>query len=123
MSWFKTNALNLYVDDPEKVEHLMRLEGAKERLKLFKADLIEEGSFDSAISGCHGVFHTASPVNFNVKDPQVPHSLLIYYLPKLIRSPIYLFLLTENVIRQTKMNPNEAFYKYACLMINMDIQW
>lgn len=31
----------------------------------------EEGSFDSAISGCHGVFHTASPVLFTVKDPQV----------------------------------------------------
>ncbi|KNA11911.1 hypothetical protein SOVF_130830 [Spinacia oleracea] len=59
------------LNDPEKVEHLKRLEGAKERLHLFKADLLEEGSFDSAISGCHGVFHTASPVNFDVKDPQV----------------------------------------------------
>ncbi|KAL0652138.1 hypothetical protein Bca4012_094829 [Brassica carinata] len=30
------------------------LEGAKERLHLFKADLLEEGSFDSAIDGCEG---------------------------------------------------------------------
>lgn len=40
----------------------MRLEGARERLQLVKADLMEEGSFDDAIMGCHGVFHIASPV-------------------------------------------------------------
>ncbi|XP_058750863.1 cinnamoyl-CoA reductase CAD2-like [Vicia villosa] len=56
--------------NPKKVEHLVKLDGAKERLQLFKADLLEEGSFDSAIQGCHGVFHTASPVQFVVKDPQ-----------------------------------------------------
>ncbi|KMT14528.1 hypothetical protein BVRB_4g072980 [Beta vulgaris subsp. vulgaris] len=63
------------LNDPEKVEHLMALEGAKERLHLFKADLLEEGSFDSAIDGCYGVFHTASPVIFNVKDPQADQVL------------------------------------------------
>ncbi|GAU22590.1 hypothetical protein TSUD_93580 [Trifolium subterraneum] len=41
-----------------------------ERLQLFKADLLEEGSFDSVIQGCHGVFHTASPAVFHVEDPQ-----------------------------------------------------
>ena len=61
----------LLIDDEDKVGHLLKLEGAKERLHIFKADLMEEGSFDSAISGCQGVFHTASPVDFNVIDPQV----------------------------------------------------
>ncbi|XP_058730331.1 cinnamoyl-CoA reductase CAD2-like [Vicia villosa] len=56
--------------NPNKVDHLLKLDGAKERLQLFKADLLEEGSFDSAIQGCHGVFHTASPVHFVVDDPQ-----------------------------------------------------
>ncbi|RYR69608.1 hypothetical protein Ahy_A03g016167 isoform B [Arachis hypogaea] len=56
--------------NPKKVEHLLKLEGAKERLQLFKADLLEEASFDSVVEGCHGVFHTASPVLFTVKDPQ-----------------------------------------------------
>ncbi|XP_057748171.1 cinnamoyl-CoA reductase CAD2-like isoform X1 [Arachis stenosperma] len=57
--------------DPKKVEHLLKLNGAKERLHLFKADLLEEGSFDSAIEGCDGVFHTASPVLLHVvKDPE-----------------------------------------------------
>ncbi|TKY67824.1 Cinnamoyl-CoA reductase 1 [Spatholobus suberectus] len=56
--------------NPEKVDHLLKLDGAKERLHLFKADLLEEGSFDSAVDGCDGVFHTASPVQFIVNDPQ-----------------------------------------------------
>ncbi|PKA55173.1 Cinnamoyl-CoA reductase 1 [Apostasia shenzhenica] len=56
--------------DPKKTEHLRALDGANERLHLFKANLLEEGSFDSAIDGCNGVFHTASPFYDAVKDPQ-----------------------------------------------------
>ncbi|CAN8300650.1 unnamed protein product [Cochlearia groenlandica] len=56
--------------DPKKTQHLVSLEGAKERLLLFKADLLEEGSFDSAIEDCEGVFHSASPFYHDVKDPQ-----------------------------------------------------
>nr|AFK42069.1 unknown [Lotus japonicus] len=56
--------------NPKKVEHLVKLDGAKERWHLFKADLLEEGSFDSAIQGCDGVFRTASPARHIVKDPQ-----------------------------------------------------
>ncbi|MCP5014830.1 MAG: aldehyde reductase [Ketobacter sp.] len=33
----------------------------KGTLKLFKADLLDEGSFDEAIQGCEVVMHTASP--------------------------------------------------------------
>ncbi|RVW70621.1 Tetraketide alpha-pyrone reductase 1 [Vitis vinifera] len=58
-------------DDPTKTEHLLALEGAKERLHLFKADLLEEGSFDSIVEGCEGVFHTASPVLLEVANPKV----------------------------------------------------
>ncbi|XP_058752372.1 cinnamoyl-CoA reductase CAD2-like [Vicia villosa] len=57
--------------NPKKVDHLIKLDGAKERLQLFKADLLDEGSFDSVVEGCDGVFHTASPVRFVVDDPQV----------------------------------------------------
>ncbi|XP_028758805.1 tetraketide alpha-pyrone reductase 1-like [Neltuma alba] len=59
------------LDDSRKVDHLLKLDGAKERLHLFKANLLEEGSFDTAVEGCEGVFHTASPVVSNVKDPQI----------------------------------------------------
>ncbi|KAG9459626.1 hypothetical protein H6P81_004134 [Aristolochia fimbriata] len=56
------------LDDPKKTEHLLALEGAKERLHLVKADLLQEGSFDAAVDGCEGVFHTASPVRQSVSD-------------------------------------------------------
>ncbi|CAN1787786.1 Phenylacetaldehyde reductase [Linum perenne] len=56
--------------DPSKTKHLLDLDGAKERLQLFKAELMEERSFDSAIKGCHRVFHTASPVIFTPSEPQ-----------------------------------------------------
>ncbi|KAK0578661.1 hypothetical protein LWI29_013962 [Acer saccharum] len=53
-------------DDPKNV-HLRELEGAKERLTLCKADLLDFESLKLAINGCHGVFHTASPVT---DDPE-----------------------------------------------------
>ncbi|CAN1813526.1 Phenylacetaldehyde reductase [Linum perenne] len=56
--------------DLKKTAHLLELDGAEERLHLYRADLLEEGSFDSAVRGCVGVFHTASPVSFDVADPQ-----------------------------------------------------
>ncbi|AES97598.1 putative NAD(P)-binding domain-containing protein [Medicago truncatula] len=49
-------------DDLEKVGYLTQLSGDKERLKILKADLMVEGSFDEAVTGVDGVFHTASPV-------------------------------------------------------------
>ncbi|XP_021811269.1 tetraketide alpha-pyrone reductase 1-like [Prunus avium] len=61
------------VRDPgnqKKLAHLWRLDGARERLRLVKADLMEEGSFDDAILGCHGVFHSASPVLKPSSDPK-----------------------------------------------------
>ncbi|XP_021281693.1 cinnamoyl-CoA reductase 1-like isoform X3 [Herrania umbratica] len=59
--------------DPKKTEHLLALDGAKERLHLFKAELLDKGAFDSVVDGCEGVFHTASPFYLNVKDPQQPY--------------------------------------------------
>ncbi|XP_015887113.3 phenylacetaldehyde reductase [Ziziphus jujuba] len=57
-------------DDPKKTEHLLSLEGAKERLHLLRADLLEEGSFDALVEGCEGVFHTAAPAMLSTNDPQ-----------------------------------------------------
>ncbi|OQU76721.1 hypothetical protein SORBI_3010G195450 [Sorghum bicolor] len=52
------------VDDPSdpKNAHLMALDGAAERLRLFKADLLDRASVAAAVAGCDGVFHVASPV-------------------------------------------------------------
>jgi len=40
-------------------------------LKLFEADLLKEGSFDSAIDGCVSVIHAASPFITSWNDPQI----------------------------------------------------
>ncbi|KAJ8446573.1 hypothetical protein Cgig2_019726 [Carnegiea gigantea] len=53
-------------DDPKNA-HLREVEGAEERLILCKADLLDFEGLKAAISGCDGVFHTASPVT---DDPE-----------------------------------------------------
>ncbi|XP_051133566.1 phenylacetaldehyde reductase-like [Andrographis paniculata] len=67
----KASVRNL--SDSRKTEHLKALRGAEERLRLFEANLTEEGSFDSVVDGCDGVFHTASPVPSSaaIADPQL----------------------------------------------------
>ncbi|KAB1220755.1 Tetraketide alpha-pyrone reductase 2 [Morella rubra] len=48
--------------DVRKVGFLLEFNGADQRLKIMKADLMVEGSFDEAVQGVDGVFHTASLV-------------------------------------------------------------
>ncbi|RAL41697.1 unnamed protein product [Cuscuta campestris] len=66
------------VRHPEKALHLLKLLG---RLKLFKADLNEEGSFDEAFRGCDGVFHVAASMDFGL---QANHNIDSYVLEKVI---------------------------------------
>uniref|UniRef100_A0A0E0M2U7 NAD-dependent epimerase/dehydratase domain-containing protein n=1 Tax=Oryza punctata TaxID=4537 RepID=A0A0E0M2U7_ORYPU len=47
--------------DPKNA-HLKQLDGASERLNLFKADVLDSGELSAAVAGCEGVFHVASPV-------------------------------------------------------------
>jgi len=70
-SWLVKNLLqkgytvNATVRDPQNeatTGPLLSLPGAAERLKLFHADLCQDGTFDSAVEGCEGVFHLASPM-------------------------------------------------------------
>nr|BAJ08042.1 dihydroflavonol 4-reductase [Cyclamen graecum] len=66
-------AVRATVRDPanmKKVKHLLDLPKAETNLTLWKADLTEEGSFDEAIQGCSGVFHVATPMDFESKDPE-----------------------------------------------------
>nr|CAA75996.1 dihydroflavonol4-reductase [Zea mays] len=61
------------VRDPEnvgKTKPLLDLPGATERLSIWKADMADEDSFDEAIRGCTGVFHVATPTDFESKDPE-----------------------------------------------------
>lgn len=45
-------------------------DGMPGTLQFFRADLLEEGSYDAAMAGCGVVFHTASPFVSAVGDPQ-----------------------------------------------------
>ncbi|KAK3004918.1 hypothetical protein RJ639_019688 [Escallonia herrerae] len=54
--------------DDQKNAHLRELEGAKERLTLCRADLLDYESLREAINGCDGVFHTASPMTDDPTD-------------------------------------------------------
>jgi len=61
----------------EKYAHLKKLDKAGDKLKLFKADLLNYGSLQSAIAGCSGVFHVACPVpSASVPNPEVRISFL-----------------------------------------------
>ncbi|XP_073153879.1 cinnamoyl-CoA reductase 1-like [Henckelia pumila] len=62
------------VRDPgdDRNVQLKNLEFAAEKLKLFKADLLDYYSVLAAIGGCDGVFHVASPVPSGpVSNPEV----------------------------------------------------
>ncbi|RVW94713.1 Dihydroflavonol 4-reductase [Vitis vinifera] len=50
----------------EKAAHLLPSWSSCDRLRLFKADLLNEGSFDEAVKGCNGVYHVAASMEFNV---------------------------------------------------------
>lgn len=58
-------------DNKEKTKYLdelaAKLPGS---IKYFKADLLEEGSYDEGMRDCELVFHTASPFVRAVNDPQ-----------------------------------------------------
>lgn len=56
----------------EKYGQLNKLDKASDNLKLVKADLLDYNSLYSAIQGCSGVFHVASPVpSTTVPNPEV----------------------------------------------------
>ncbi|XP_037497601.1 dihydroflavonol 4-reductase-like [Jatropha curcas] len=52
----------------DKVKHLFNLPNASTHLSLWKADLVDEGSFDEVIQGCTGVFHVATPADLLSSD-------------------------------------------------------
>ncbi|XP_061348611.1 vestitone reductase-like [Gastrolobium bilobum] len=59
--------------DPEHkkdVSYLTNLPGASQKLQFFNADLSNQESFSAAIEGCIGIFHTATPMDFEENEPE-----------------------------------------------------
>ncbi len=58
-------------DNPEKLKYLNNIaESTPGSIKYFKADLLQAGSYETAMEGCELVYHTASPFKIDVQDPQ-----------------------------------------------------
>ncbi|XP_031284668.1 cinnamoyl-CoA reductase 1-like [Pistacia vera] len=95
-------------DDP-KNDHLRELEGAKERLVLCRADLLDCKGLKEAIRGCDGVFHTASPVSVsdvpdNVEPAVVGTKNVIYAAAEAkVRRLVF-----TSTIGAVYMNPNRS---------------
>ncbi|KAL1569486.1 alcohol dehydrogenase (NADP(+)) [Salvia divinorum] len=54
----------------KKVKPLLELAKADTNLTLWKADMNIAGSYDEAVQGCEGVFHMATPMDFESDDPE-----------------------------------------------------
>ncbi|CAN6452066.1 unnamed protein product [Victoria cruziana] len=71
--------------DPEKASEITSFDD-EGRLKIFKADMLEQGSYDAAVQGCRGVFHVAEPMEFAAPNGQNPDSYLKTNVHKLASS-------------------------------------
>ncbi|KAF0904645.1 hypothetical protein E2562_036018 [Oryza meyeriana var. granulata] len=56
--------------DPAKALQVFSEVEGKERLRVFRADMADEGSFDAAASGCVALFHVAASMDLHVS----PHA-------------------------------------------------
>lgn len=61
----------MYAGNLKKVKDLRELPRADTNLTLWKADMNIEGSYDEAVQGCEGVFHMATPMDFESDNPEV----------------------------------------------------
>lgn len=58
-------------DDSSKLKYLDEIAARSPgKIRYFKADLLQPGSYQEAMAGCQVVFHTASPFKIDVKDAQ-----------------------------------------------------
>ena len=68
-------------DSKQKTSHLKALQNLGD-LKILRADLTDEGSFDAAVEECDLVFLVATPVDFASQDPEVSRQINTMKLPK-----------------------------------------
>lgn len=101
------------VRDPsdEKNAHLLKLENARENLKLFKTDLLDYEGLSTAITGCAGVFHVACPI------PTDPASIL-NPKDKLLEAAVTGTRNVLNACSITKVKKVIAVSSIAAVMLN-----
>lgn len=68
---FNVHAAVRNPDDKAKIGYLEKLASqAPGDIRFFRSDLLKDGSYAEAMTGCEVVFHTASPYTMAVQDPQ-----------------------------------------------------
>ncbi|TYI73980.1 hypothetical protein E1A91_D07G167400v1 [Gossypium mustelinum] len=61
---------DMWPENKRDLSFLTSLPGAAEKLKIMSADLSDPASYNAAIEGCKGVFHVATPVDFENKESE-----------------------------------------------------
>ncbi|KAK1604370.1 hypothetical protein QYE76_028043 [Lolium multiflorum] len=56
--------------DPAKAWRMLSAVEGTERLRIFRADMAEEGSFDDAVAGCAALFHVAASMDLHLSPDQ-----------------------------------------------------
>uniref|UniRef100_A0A8R7R6T2 NAD-dependent epimerase/dehydratase domain-containing protein n=1 Tax=Triticum urartu TaxID=4572 RepID=A0A8R7R6T2_TRIUA len=56
--------------DPAKARRMLSAVEGNERLRVFRADMAEEGSFDDALAGCAALFHVAASMDLHLSPDQ-----------------------------------------------------
>ncbi|KAJ4981740.1 hypothetical protein NE237_032577 [Protea cynaroides] len=95
-------------EDP-KNSYLKEISGAKERLILCKADILDYNSLPNVMKGCNGVFHIACPLTNNLEqvlDPAVTGTINV--VNAAAEAKIGRLVLTSS-IGAVHMNPNRDF--------------
>ncbi|KAL5848052.1 hypothetical protein ACOSQ3_011576 [Xanthoceras sorbifolium] len=106
----------------EKNAHLYKLDKASDSLKLFKADLLDYDSLYSAIVGCNGVFHVASPVpatkvpnpEAKVLEPAVKGTLNVLKACHEAQVKRVVFVSSEVAVSMNPMWPKDKVMDETC---------
>ncbi|SMB77722.1 NAD-dependent epimerase/dehydratase family protein [Deinococcus hopiensis] len=102
-----------HLKDKGKTQHLIDLaKRYPQRLKLFEADLVKEGSFDDAMKGCSVVIHTASP--YFLEKPKDVEQQLIKPALQGTQNVLASVNRTETVQRVVLTSSIAALYNDAC---------
>ncbi|CAM0952040.1 unnamed protein product [Alopecurus aequalis] len=91
----------------------MELDGASDRLRLFKADVLDSAALAAAVEGCQGVFHFQPLMLWHIVDVRdvADALLLVYEKPessgRYISAPNYIFTKTMlELLKKTYPNYN-----------------
>jgi len=101
------------LSDRSKIQHLLDLSDRyPNKLSLFEADLLVEGSFDGPMAGCSIVIHTASP--YFLEKPKDPEAQLMRPALNGTLNVLASVNKTETVKRVVLTSSIAALYNDAC---------